>query len=341
MDAAKIAPGTVVSIVGDNLADDIVLAPQDQNWPHELGGVQVYFDGIRAPLQYVSPTQINAQIPYELSDVTSINAYVRTRRSDGSLTVTTPAAVSIVGQNPGIYAFDGRDPRPAVALHFSSEAMGTVSVDGSINAGDVATINIEDRSYTYTVKEGDTLASVRDALIELVNQDPRVAAFPAGLFTRIRLKARVPGPEGNGIQYSTSTNEGSQVILTATTPALCCANEAGSLITEDNPAVPGEVIVVYADGLGITTPSEGVSTGERFFGPPNEPVEFVSSLAGGKTANVLFAGSKPGQIGLYEVHLELNSDLPTNPFTQVTIAQSVYVSNIVTVPVYNPNPSTQ
>ncbi len=44
-------------------------------------------------------------------------------------------------------------------------------------------------------------------------------------------------------------------------------------------------------------------------------------------------------MGVYEVHLELNSDLPTNPDTQVTIAQSTYVSNIVTVPVYNPNPS--
>ena len=43
--------------------------------------------------------------------------------------------------------------------------------------------------------------------------------------------------------------------------------------------------------------------------------EFVSSLAGGKTANVLLAGLKPGAIGIYEVHLELNSDLPTNPPT--------------------------
>ena len=68
----------------------------------------------------------------------------------------------------------------------------------------------------------------------------------------------------------------------------------------------------------------------------NEPVAFVSSLAGGKTANVLLSGLKPGAIGIYEVHLELNSDLPTNPLTQVTIAQDVYVSNIVTFPLYNP-----
>ncbi len=339
MDAAKIAPGTVVSIVGENLAEGVFQASGDRNWPHELGGVQVYMDGIRAPLQYVSPNQINAQVPFEVSDVTSINAYVRTQRSDGLITVTTPVAVNIVGQNPGIYAFSGADPRRAVALHFSSEAMGNVSVDGSVKAGDTATVTIEDRSYTYTVKEGDTLESIRDALIELINQDPRVAAYPAGLWTRVRLKARVPGPEGNGIRYSASTNEGSQVILTATTSELCCASEAGALITDDNPALPGEVIVVYATGLGLMKPADGVATGERFFGPLNQPEEFVSALAGGKTANVLFAGMQSGQIGLHEVHLELNSDLPTNPFTQVTIAQSVYVSNIVTIPVYNPKPS--
>jgi hypothetical protein len=37
------------------------------------------------------------------------------------------------------------------------------------------------------------------------------------------------------------------------------------------------------------------------------------------------------------VHLELNSDLPTNSKTQVTIAQDIYVSNVVTFPLKNPN----
>ena len=45
-------------------------------------------------------------------------------------------------------------------------------------------------------------------------------------------------------------------------------------------------------------------------------------------------------IGVYEVDLELNSSLPTDMQTQLTIAQDVYVSNIVTIPVVNPNPAT-
>jgi hypothetical protein len=82
--------------------------------------------------------------------------------------------------------------------------------------------------------------------------------------------------------------------------------------------------------------SEQQATGIKYKGPVTDPQSFVSSLAGGKTANVLLASLQPNAVGVYVVHLELNSDLPTDPFTQLTIAQDVYVSNIVTIPVVNP-----
>ncbi len=62
----------------------------------------------------------------------------------------------------------------------------------------------------------------------------------------------------------------------------------------------------------------------------------MDALAGGKTANLIYAGLEPGTVGIYRVRLQLNPDLPTNPLTQVTIAQYVYVSNIVTVPINAP-----
>jgi uncharacterized protein (TIGR03437 family) len=107
---------------------------------------------------------------------------------------------------------------------------------------------------------------------------------------------------------------------------------------------PGETIIVYATGLGFVQPDEAKSatfTGAKYNGPTlnatNAPVD---AIAGGKTANVLFAGLKPGMIGIYELRLQLNSDIPTNPQTQLTIAQDIYVSNIVTFPVVNPTAST-
>lgn len=340
--AAQIAPGSLVVILGDNLADREESAPDVDPLPNELGGVQVYFDGLRAPLLYVSPTEIRAQVPWDVNDANSISAYLRISRKSGAVQSTAAVAVPIIPQNPGILALAGTDPRPGIVTHYSSRATATVSVDGTANKDDVATIRIEDRAYTYKVVDGDTLDTIRDRLIDLINANPdeKVTAFVAGVFDRIRLVAKVEGPEGNGILITTNVNDGGQVILTATNSGTCCANVAGALVTNDNPALPGETIVVMATGLGVINPDEQklkVATGFKYRGDAlNRPDAFVSSLAGGKTANVLYSGLAPGLVGIYEVHLELNSDIPSNPATQVTIAQDVYVSNIVTFPVWNP-----
>ncbi len=346
-DATTIAPGTFVTLFGTNLADvpatGIAADMSGETLPRDLGGVQVYFDGIRSPLTFVSPTQINAQIPYEVADANSSSAVVRTVRSDGSVTVTTAVAVPVAPQNPGIFAEDGDgDQRPALAYHSSSFATGTISVDGSITAGDTGTITIEDRSYTYTVQVTDTLQSVRDAFITLINANPeeRVVASAAGAFSRIRLRAKVAGPEGNGIAFTVSVSNNASLSLGPTNPTLCCANVAGARVTVANPALPGETIYIFATGLGVVGPDEArlaTVTGGRYHGPAlNDPNSFVSSLAGGSTANVISAGLQVGAIDIYQIFLELNQGLATNNAAQLTISQDIYTSNIVTIPVGNP-----
>jgi len=64
--AANVAPGTLVSIIGTGLSANTVGADLSANQlPSQLGGTEVYFNGIMSPLVYVSPTQINAQIPWD------------------------------------------------------------------------------------------------------------------------------------------------------------------------------------------------------------------------------------------------------------------------------------
>ena len=344
-DAAKIAPGTLVTINGTNLADTTVSAPAGtDNLPRELGGVQVYFDGIRAPLLFVSPTQVNAQVPYEVLDATSITSWIRTQHADGTVSVTTSVAVPITPQNPGIFASPGEDPRVAVAYHANSSATVSILVDGTITAGDTATITIEDRAYTYTVQAGDTLAGIRDYFILQINSNPeeKVTATAGGSFARVILSAKDPGVAGNNIAVTTSTSGSATLTLSASGATLCCGNIAGSLVTPSNPAIPGEFIYVWATGLGLVTPDAaraGLRTGQTYIGPAvNDPASFVSSLAGARTANVISASAVPGTIGLYKVVLELNSSLPTNAVTQLTIAQDIYISNTVTIPVVAPFP---
>jgi uncharacterized protein (TIGR03437 family) len=348
-DASQLGPGTTVSVLGSNLSAGTLSADLTQpQLPTILGNTQVYMNGIAAPLYMVSPAQINAQIPWELYDTTSINVYVRSVMSDGSIMVTTPIAVSIVTQNPGIFTQDApQDPKPGVILHGSSQAMGVILIDGTVNANDVATVTIEDRKYSYTVQSSDTLDTIRDALVAQINQDPKVSASAGITFARnVQIRARIPGPDGNGIPFAaTTTNSGGspQLVMTPTNTVLCCANIAGSPLTPDNPAVPGETILVYATGLGLPVLDDNnrgfINTGAQYpqGAPTTVPVNFVSSLAGGKTANVLSASLKAGSApGTYEVVLQLNSDMPTDPLTNLYIAQDIYISNIVTFPLVNP-----
>lgn len=343
-DATRVAPGGLIVIQGENLSDGTATAPDGAKiLPRELAGVQVYIDGIRVPLLTVSPTEIQAQVPWSVFDANSSSLYVRTKRNDGTITTTTAVNLPVALQNPGILAESGDDPRPGLIYHSSSNATGTVLIDGSPVKGDVVTVTIEDRSYTYTTVDGDTVDIIRDNLIGQINgnTDEKVFAEPVPQFARIRLKAKLEGPEGNRIAIAASNSENAGTIMNVTRATLCCANIAGARVTDDNPAEPGEQIILYATGLGIVSPDaarENAVTGVAYDNTElNTPVEFVSSLAGGRTANVIKAALKPGLVGVYEVILELNTDIPTDPRTQVTISQYLYTSNIVTFPVVSQN----
>ena len=348
-DAARVAPFGLVTILGENLTDFTSEVQRlDKPLPYKLANTEVFFDGIRAPLVLVAPDRVICQLPVVMTGSTSASAIIRTLRADGRVTVSTPVAVRVIEQNPGVFADASLPPAPGIAYHYSSAATGTVSVDGTAQPGDEASIFIRDRKYSYRVQAGDTLASIRDGLVALINAaDPEVEAFGSGTFTRVRLRAKIPGPIGNGLPISAKSTDGAvgsaidgSVIMTALNTELCCASEAGAQVTEENPAVPGETIVVLATGLGLVGPDEArdaMQSGQPYAGPElNDVTEFVSSLAGGKTANVLFAGLVQGLVGVYEVHLELNSDIPSNPKTSVYIAQSFQISNYFFIPVSNP-----
>jgi len=343
-DPALVAPFALVAVLGDNLSDQTAQVEDlSKPLPYELGGVQFFVDGLPCPLVAVSPERVIAQIPVEVAGSNSSSGVLRVRRNNGEITVSSAVAVRLIEQNPSVYTLNSPSPSPGLAYHFSSQATATVSVDGAANPGDTPTIYIRDRKYTYVVQATDTLSTIRDNLISLINAyDPEVEAFAAGPFQRIRLRARIEGPAGNGIPIKAEANTNSQVIMTALNSELCCANTAGAPVTEDNPAQPGETIVVLASGLGLVGPEAAkaaMKTGQPYNGPQmNDPLEFVSSLVGGKTANVLFAGLKQGAVGVYEVHLELNPDLPTNLQTEGWIAQSFQISNIFTIPVVSRKP---
>jgi len=347
--AATAAPGMLVEIDGSNLAEQStpVVAPLSGAIPTKLAGVQVFMDGIAAPIYRASDIQIITQIPYNFTDRNSTSIYVRTTHSNGTVTITNATPVYIAPANPGLFATPatpGQSPvlRPAAAAyHQSGNPEATVSVDGSVSAGNTATLSVNGRAYTYTVQSTDTLTSIAQALINEINSpgDPQVTASLGGQFSRIVLTAKQSGAAGNGIPITTSVSASADVALTAYTSATCCDVSPGSAITAANPAVPGETINISAAGLGTLTDPTGAAANSSFAGAPytgvepNTAVNSVNATMGGSTAEVISAGLPTGAYGVYQVQLIVPSGATANPNTQLYIAQNAFISNIVTLPV--------
>jgi len=60
-----LAPGGLATLYGSNLADAPQVVTASPNFPTSAAGVSVSVNGVAAPLIYVSPTQINFQVPWE------------------------------------------------------------------------------------------------------------------------------------------------------------------------------------------------------------------------------------------------------------------------------------
>jgi uncharacterized protein (TIGR03437 family) len=342
--AATIAPGTLVEINGANLSDNVIQTPLTGPLPTQVGGSQVFVDGFAVPIWMVSPSQIIVQVPYSFTDRNSSSVYVRTLHNDGRLTFTNATPIAIAPANPGLFSAPSSpaQPRPwpaSSATHQPYNPSTVVSIDGTVNAGDVATITINRRKYSYTVKSGDSLGSIRDALISQINRkpDPQVSAFRGGAFVRVLLIAKRPGQAGTGIPVSGAVSSGAKVTVSAYNPHTCCAVVPGSLITPANPAVPGEIISLAATGLGLLSPASAAANqlaGYPYFGPqPNSASNSVSATVNGATAQIVSAGLPQGSYGVYEIQMLLPINLPTNGALQAYVAQNAFISNIVTIPV--------
>jgi uncharacterized protein (TIGR03437 family) len=98
-----VAPGSLVSIFGTNLASGLSIA-NTIPLSTTLGDVtSVTFNNIPAALYYVGPLQINAQLPWNVlaEGATSGNVNVVVTRSSGS--PSAPQTVPVVAAMPGIF----------------------------------------------------------------------------------------------------------------------------------------------------------------------------------------------------------------------------------------------
>jgi uncharacterized protein (TIGR03437 family) len=146
------------------------------------------------------------------------------------------------------------------------------------------------------------------------------------------------------VQYDGRPSAGAAIQVAATTPALFSAsalghgqgailNADGSLNSPDNPAWAGSVIVLFATGLGQTSPQG--QDGEVATGTLLAPVLPVSVRIGQELAEVLSAGSAPGIVeGVFQLNVLIPQTAPTGPAIPVSLrVQNALSPNGITLAV--------
>jgi uncharacterized protein (TIGR03437 family) len=97
-----------------------------------------------------------------------------------------------------------------------------------------------------------------------------------------------------------------EIITTATGPAIVHSNDF-SPVTAARPARPGEILSLFATGLGPTRP--GIDPGKPFPASPlalvNSPIEVIVN---GRPAEVIGAAGFPGSVNAYQVNFRIPSD---------------------------------
>lgn len=217
-----LAPNTIATVYGTNLSwDTYAITPADLSsgsLPQSLHGVDVFVGGLTTSIYYVSPTQINFLIPYEL----------------------TPGPVTIYVARDGVRG-------PDVTVQLDQASPGFFEWNGNLAIAEHA--------------------------------DLSVCASDAG------------------------------------------AQAAGCLVSSEFPASPGEIIVLYAAGLGHTSPNtqsgrlvqqaaQIASLGSLQILLDGNPVP---------SQNVLYAGLTPGFAGLYQINLRLPDSFSPNPVIQIVV----------------------
>lgn len=204
---AAVSPGSLVAIFGSHLSLATAVA-QSLPLPISLDDVSVTFGGLPAPLLYVSPGQINAQVPAAVP-TGPVQVVVRVANA-----FSAAFTVQIQPDAPGIFAVANLDgsvnsaATPGVAGSYVSVyltgvgALDSNTVDGDPNSGIVPGSSPPSVSATINGVAGTvTYAGPAPGCVGLIQVNLQLPALPAGSYS---LVVTVNGQITNSVLLSVS-----------------------------------------------------------------------------------------------------------------------------------------
>jgi uncharacterized protein (TIGR03437 family) len=149
--AGPAAPGEMITLFGVNLGPATLQTARVDSTGRiatNLGGLQVFFDGVASPVIYASATQSTVIVPYSVSGKNSVNLQIQFNQA-GSAVIP----LRIVDSSPGVFTANSSGAGPLAALNQdgsqnsrnnpaspgdvivffgSGEGLTDISMDGSI-----------------------------------------------------------------------------------------------------------------------------------------------------------------------------------------------------------------
>jgi uncharacterized protein (TIGR03437 family) len=197
-----LAPNTIATIYGANLSFDTVVAANTvigSTLPESLDGVTVVVQGLIAPLFFVSPTQINFLVPYDLTAGT-VTLFVAHQALAGPV-----VQIQLNSTAPGFFQYNNL----VIATHLNGSLLSTAAPG---NGGEIIVIYIAGLGRVSPDTTSGKLANFAASIV------------PAALSQTQVLLAGVPCPQSSVLYVGLAPGFAGLYQINLVVPAMTPAN---------------------------------------------------------------------------------------------------------------------
>lgn len=144
-----VAPGSIISIYGNGLATD-TKSYSTTPLPQTLLTTNAFMAGRLLPLYYVSPGQINAQVPFDINVNTSMQIYIQK-----GTTASQPISVDVAPAQPAIFAIQGSPATAGNVIQIYASGLGVVNPPIAAGAVPGSTLSTTVNQVQVTIANTD------------------------------------------------------------------------------------------------------------------------------------------------------------------------------------------
>ncbi len=241
-------------------------------------------------------------------------------------TVTVPVDLQIIPKGPPVIFYQG-------VLDNATFVPGD-----TVAQGDVMVVKGEQLSFSpYTPGQAPPLATKLGGTSVLVGGAAAPIFYTS--YGQIAFQMPVETPAGTALiqvqrDDQTISNKVSVNVAARAPRLLVTVNQNGSINSAGSPARVGDVLTVYAIGLGATSPAVGTGApapvAEPFARVSPNPVVFFGSALGKVATAPQFAALTPGFAGLYQVNVAVPADSPKGA-VDLVVSVAEFASNPLTL----------